>query len=203
MRPIRLADARVNPPVVIAATILRRFPPGRLSEVEAAWSPARRELVAAHQSAGSDLESSHWNWAGKAERAERGELTLFAVECEGAVQGLMAVPARPRSSMLAPGRSGLYVDYLEAAPWNQRAPGHPPRFVGVGTVLVAEAVVVSDELGLGGGVGLHSLPQAEPFYERKCAMRRVGPDPGYYDLTYFEYAEGEAAAWLAGARATR
>ena len=68
------------------------------------------------QASGSDLESSHWNWKFKVERVERGESMLFAVECEGAIQGLMAIPSVPRLSLLTPGQSVVYVDYLETAP---------------------------------------------------------------------------------------
>jgi len=38
--------------------------------------------------------------------------------------------------------------------------------MGVGTILIAEAVRPSLEIGLTGRVGLHSLPQAEAFYTR-------------------------------------
>ena len=63
-------------------------------------------------------------------------------------------------------------------------------------MLIAEAVRLSMEMGLGGLVGLHSLPQAEAFYAR-CRMTRVGTDPFYYDLTYFEYTGQQASDWLA------
>jgi hypothetical protein len=145
----------------------------------------------------ADLESGHWNWKSKEERVERGDLGLFAVECEGAIQGLMAIPARPRPAFLTPGQSLVYVDYLEAAPWNQRAPGRPRRFEGAGSALVIEAIIVSMELGFRGRVGLHSLPQAEHFYKNNCRMARVGLDPAYHDLAYFEYSEEAGIARLA------
>ncbi|VTR96316.1 Uncharacterized protein OS=Methylomonas sp. FJG1 GN=JT25_10440 PE=4 SV=1 [Gemmata massiliana] len=50
-----------------------------------------------------------------------------------------------------------------------------------------------------GRVGLHSLPQAEDFYNR-CGMTRIGPDPHYYDLVYFEYPDGVAGAQLTAMR---
>ena len=65
------------------------------------------------------------------------------------------------------------------------------------TVLITEAVRLSLEMGLGGRVGLHSLPQAEGFYTHRCRMTRVGTDPHYYDLTYFEYTGQQATDWLA------
>jgi hypothetical protein len=66
----------------------------------------------------------------------------------------------------------------------------------VGAALITEAIIVGIEVGLGGRVGLHSLPQAEQFYAIKCGMQRIGVDPAYYHLTYFEYTESVAAAWL-------
>jgi len=70
-----------------------------------------------------------------------------------------------------------------------------PRYVGVGTLLIAEAVRLSVETGLD-GVGLHSLPQAETFYQDRCRMTRLGPDPDYYELTYFEFTGRQAVDWL-------
>ena len=55
-----------------------------------------------------------------------------------------------------------------------------------------------EKLGFGGRVGLHSLEQAERFYQEGCRMMRIGTDPVYYRLAYFEYAKGAGAAWLAG-----
>lgn len=108
----------------------------------------------------------------------------------------MAIAARPSMSVLAPGQELVYVDYLETAPWNLRTPIVAPRFSGVGTVLMAEAIAFSLQSGLNGRVGLHSLEQATEFYERGCRMRDLGPDPGYYDLQYFEYDEATAVKWL-------
>ncbi len=121
---------------------------------------------------------------------------LVAVEAEEDVQGLIALDRSSRPAVLTPGEAVVYVDYIEAAPWNLRAAAHPPHFLGAGTALIIEAVRLSKEWGLNGRVGLHSLPQAEPFYQHRCGMRRVGSDPNYYDLAYFEYPDGEGVAWL-------
>jgi hypothetical protein len=195
-RPTRLADGRVTPPVFIAANIIRAFPASRLPEVEAAWSPVRQQLDAAQQKIGSNLESSHWNWTAKEQRVEHGELSLIAVECEGEVQGLMAIPIQPRPTLLYPGKKLIYIDYLETAPWNQRSPSWPLRFLGAGAAMIAEAIIISIELGFEGRIGLHSLPQAESFYSKKCLMNRIGPDPSYYNLVYFEYDEQTGQSWL-------
>jgi len=44
----------------------------------------------------------------------------------------------------------------------------------------------SEELGYGGLVGLHSLPNAEKFY-RKMGMLEGGTDAAKENLTYFEW----------------
>jgi hypothetical protein len=109
----------------------------------------------------------------------------------------MAVLSKPRKAELRadPGPI-LYVDYLETAPWNLKGLPQPPRFLGVGTVLIIEAVKLSEENGWRRRVGLHSLPQAERFYETRCKMTRIGCDPYYLNLTYFEYTEEQATNWL-------
>lgn len=196
LRPTRIADTRVSPPVLIPAALIRNFPHTQLAAVEAAWAPARRVLAGSLRRAGITLESGHWDWSNKITRVERGELVLHAIECEGEVQGLMATKSLPRPALLAPGQAVVYIDYLEAAPWNQRAPDHPACFGGVGSALFTEAVILSTELGLGGRIGLHSLPQAEDFYA-KCEMARLGRDADYHDLVYFEYDDVRAARWLA------
>ncbi len=121
---------------------------------------------------------------------------LVGVECEGEPQGIMAILRMPRHSRHT-GEVVIYVDYLESAPWNLKGASAPPRFMGIGTVLIAEAVRLSLEMGLEGRVGLHSLPQAESFYKTRCRMTEFGADPAYYDLTYFEYTGQQATDWLA------
>jgi hypothetical protein len=97
----------------------------------------------------------------------------------------MAVENLLRRSQPAPPSWGLYVDYLEVAPWNYRVPQdrskpvvRDRRFKGVGVFLLGEALRMSVGATAGGRVGLHSLPQAEDFYSR-CEMTRIGPDPNY------------------------
>jgi hypothetical protein len=85
---------------------------------------------------------------------------------------------------------------LESAPWNLKQSTNTPRFIGVGTALIAEAIRIGVEAGLNGRVGLHSLPQAEGFYSHRCRMTRVGIDPNYFDLPYYEYLDHQATDWL-------
>jgi len=141
------------------------------------------------------LEHSHWNWCNKGESVDSGIHLLVGVEYHGEPQGLMAIlqsprPARSRNQRI------LYIDYVETAPWNLKGGHVTPRFLGVGTLLIADAIRMSVERGLAGAIGLHSLPQAEAFYER-IGMKRLGSDPDYHDLTYFEYDGQRATEWMA------
>src|SRR5262245_200004 len=123
-RRVLLVDAEVGSQVA-EAILYPDFPGERLREVEERWAGPREELVAALEAAGGFLESGHWDWRDKAERVASGQLRVVAIELMVRVQGLMAITRDPRPSVLTPGQSVLYVDYLEAAPWNQRAPEHP------------------------------------------------------------------------------
>ena len=59
-------------------------------------------------------------------------------------------------------------------------------FPGVGRSLLLFTRQRSLELGYGGGVGLHALPELEAFY---CCLQMpdYGADPEKEDLVYFEY----------------
>ncbi len=92
----------------------------------------------------------------------------------------------------------VYVEYLEAAPWNRRDIPNWTRFNGVGTVLIAAAIQLSIDEGNHGRIGLHSLPQADTFYRDKCGMTDLGLDSSYqpHPLRYFEMTENQATAFI-------
>jgi len=203
--PIRLVDCRVDPPVYIPASITRGFPinSNSMDSIERLWGPARVELASAMSAAGEHLESQHWRWHNKALQYPPEWHCLVAIECEKQVQGLMALNTLLRPSILSPGGWVVYVDYVEKAPWNFRVPSNrnlpaskTPRFAGIGPLLIAEAIRMSIGKTASGRVGLHALPEAESFYSSRCGMRRIGPDPLYHNLVYFEYPEGVASQWL-------
>lgn len=192
-RHVMLADGRSPERLLVQAVLHRDCPPHYLDAIEDEWAGARER--AAEEGPAAGFEHAHWDWRNKAPSVEAGIHLLVAIECDGAPQGVMAVQRMPLRSRLSEGHV-VYVDYLETAPWNLKRPGESARDLGGGTVLIAEAVRLSLEQGLDGRVGLHSLPQAEPFYA-KIKMTRVGIDEDYYDLAYFEYTASQAAEWLA------
>lgn len=92
----------------------------------------------------------------------------------------------------------VYVEYLEAAPWNRRNIPNWNGLSGVGTVLIAAAIQLSVDEGNRGRIGLHSLPQADAFYRDKCSMTDLGPDSTYnpHPPRYFEMTEAQAKAFI-------
>jgi hypothetical protein len=146
-RWVNLLDNRVADRPLIRASVYRDYYARELEEIEASWAEAREEAAGRGQAAGlAPLEHTHWDWRNKADSVEAGHHMLVAVECEAAIQGLMAVLRLPRRARLGDGNV-VYVDYLETAPWNLKGSVDPPRFLGVGTVLMAEAVRISAEGG--------------------------------------------------------
>lgn len=192
-RRVRLVDARSAGKPLVDATLYRDFPWTELDDLEVDWA-AERSRVAAGVSGAVPLEHEHWDWRNKANSVRAGRHLLVAVEFDGRIQGVMAVVQSPRPARLDSKRV-LYVDYVEVAPWNLKVLTSAPQFLGVGTLLIADAVRLSHERGLEGRIGLHSLPQAEAFYSR-LTMTNLGPDPYYYDLPYFEFSSQHAYDWL-------
>lgn len=166
-----------------------------LADVEEIWQPALTVLT---RWSGREhrQESSHWNWRAKMRRVRRSPIaSSFAIVYRDVTQGVMIVDAS-RTARLEPdcGQGLVYVEYVEVAPWN-RAGWKPDRMLQwIGTVLVRAAVNRSIELGFGGRIGLHSLPQADTFY-RHIGMTNLGVDAKYQNLCYFEMTSQQAIAF--------
>ena len=76
----------------------------------------------------------------------------------------------------------------------------PPRYHGVGSILIKAAVALSEDSEFHGRIGLHSLPQANDFYANTCGMTDLGIDPDYEGLRYFEMTPEQARAFVAKGR---
>lgn len=176
-RPIKLL--RVEDKEVVDA-IITGVTSKHIKDFVKLWQP---------QLKGSDSEDSEWNWQEKNQRA-RGGNELYAVECRGVTQGLMIIEIfEERCKIQSQLRKPLvYVDYIATAPWNRFTIDNPPSYKGVGGNLIDFAVARSHELGYKGRIGLHSLPDAVPFYKKlKIGLFDCGVDPDHLDkLVYFE-----------------
>lgn len=179
----------------VEAVLHLRLPAERVSATEAVWKPHREAL-------GDEIEHGHWDWHLKAELLVNPTTRCFAVECGEAIQGMLMLEEVGKVAR-HPAERGLplvFVDYLEAAPWNVRAAVQTPIYRNAGIHLLRAAVLLSRELGYRGRVGLHSLPRAEGFYERGCGMFAIGQDPRYNGLMYYELTPELADRLVEGGR---
>jgi hypothetical protein len=200
--PTTLFDRRSTQ--TVPATLRFGLTAAEILAVEAVWGLWRRAAVERLVAAGFPQDEMpqhwHWDWGSKVPRLDLLGYRGVGVECDGELQGLMLLSTANHAARLAPEMDHplVYVDYVESAPWNVSPLAETPRFGGVGQRLIWAAVRASVEEGFHGRLGLHSLPQAEDFYEQKCGMVRVGADPDYESLTYFELTRERAAVILAG-----
>ena len=189
-----------------------------LLDAQALWAPEKILIAKQFLQRGVDKahwpQSLHWNWAEKAVALQPyapGPLSafrLFGIAAEGKWQGiLLACSVGHHAKLGAPNRDLVYVDFVENAPWNWDLQhiDQKRRLGGLGRQLLELAVQWSEDLGLKGRTGLHSLYQSESFYRDGCKMTDLGEDPGYNPrltrpLRYFEFSEAQARAFLGGAQ---
>ncbi len=200
--PAFLFDVERDKPV--DAELLDGIGDAQLVDWEDEWMPelfkAVKRLRRAGLSSQHSPENLHWNWRNKAE-VMRGLLAMrgFSVICGGITQGMMFVDmAAYRCRLLDQVDQHLvYIEFLESAPWNRKELlFDPPRFRGVGSLLIRAAIEVSREEGFKGRIGLHSLPQANHWYANSCGMTDLGVDPNKQDLRYFEMTVAQADAFI-------
>lgn len=187
------------------AELLDAITEQQLADWEGEWMPELFKAVQRLRRAGVERrlwpESRHWNWRTKA-MALQGMLAHpgFSVMCAGVTQGMMILDTTMKRCRLEgqKGKNLVYVDFVENAPWNRRELFNPPRYRGVGSVLIHAAVVLSQHEEFLGRIGLHSLPQANSFYANTCGMTDLGvdPDPAHQGLRYFEMTPEQAEAFI-------
>ena len=166
-----------------------------------AWQPALGAIKAALLQQGVPKpewpQTGHWNWAAKVAKDDLLGFRNFSVTADGMTQALMRVDLTKTARLDGVrGKPLVYVDYLEVAPWNQSFAGTSKKYRGGGPILLTAAVGLSFDEGFKGRVGLHSLPQAESFYEKE-GMIDLGPDAQVQNLRYYEMTSDVAQTLLA------
>ncbi|MGH7138251.1 MAG: hypothetical protein ACREHD_21065 [Pirellulales bacterium] len=167
--------------------------------------PVRDEAVAQMKRRGVPRhlfpQHAHWDWAAKADLLRLLATCAFAIECDGEWQGAMMTSTAGHFARLDPdrGKPGVYVKYIESAPWNLAQLNPAPRYGAIGTRLIEAAVRLSVDENFRGRVGLHSLPNpdTQSFYER-CGMVCLGVDPDVEHLPYYEMTRERATLFLTG-----
>jgi hypothetical protein len=188
-----------------AGTLFFGIADHNLEHYEQKWLPEllrRRREAAKLLKAGYKIgivEDAHWDWAKKMLREHRAPLGFrsCAVEVEGETEGLMQVELATHRSRGNKNLNLAYVDYISIAPWNRPWPEQPPRFKGIGSILLREAVRTSIDDGFRGRIGLHALPGATTWYRDKLKMKAFGADLDYQGLLYFEFTEDQAKRFMA------
>lgn len=142
------------------------------------------------------VEDAHWDWEHKV-FLKQGSLSYrhFALECNEKTEGMMQLELSMHRSRLEPGRHLVYVSYISVAPWSRKALTATPRYRGVGSILLAQAIGTSLEEGFHGRIGLHSLPGAADWY-RGYKMTSFGKDPNYENLESFEMSANAATEFM-------
>lgn len=197
-RPILLMDGGTREPV--EATLIQDVSAAEVQAADALWSAFSQEAAQTARAGGVPAwelpEHRHWQWQRKMQTATPAR-RFFGVECQGEMQGLMAVRMDKLGRL--PEQAGLplvYVDYLATAPWNYvpflALIGRAPRFRRSGEAMMQASVALSREIGRQGRIGLHALPQADSFYAR-LGMNALGIDEAYESLGYFEMTPEQAS----------
>ncbi len=205
--PIQLLDAATDK--LVEAELHDDIAEKQLIDWQFQWRPAMQtylKRLAENGIGPKDTawpQSWHWDWREKINEI-RGLLghTGYSVVCRDVTQGMMRLDLTSKQArhQIQRGKPLVYVDYLEVAPWNWREPyADPPIYRMVGSVLTHAAFTRSVNEGFKGRVGLHSLPQAVPFYEH-CGFTNFGTHPDEFDgkLPYFEATPEAADTYLKG-----
>ena len=200
--PIRILERATGQPV--EAELLDSLAPEDLMVLEAVWTPERARIVLEIARAGLLHEvrpqSLSWNWRAKAHHLRLSHASGYAVVCDEEWQGAMLTKSGTHFSQLGEdrGKPLVYIDFLEVAPWNWTIPGigQTRKYGLIGPHLVERAVRLSWDEGFGGRIGLHALPQSEPFYGGACRMTSLGADEEHENLTYFELSRDNADRML-------
>ena len=95
------------------------------------------------------------------------------------------------------GKSLVYVEFLETAPWNLKDFVEEPLYGLIGIRLMEATIRLSEAEEFRGRVGLLALPQAEKFYEEKVGMVLV-KGAGSQNMEYYELTQKAAKAFLEG-----
>lgn len=119
---------------------------------------------------------------------------VYVLESNSIAQGLIILRTIEAISRLEPIKNVLYIKVLVVAPWNR--PSQSTRsYKGVGTVLLLFSILHSINLGFKGRIALHSMKEAEGFYQQ-LPFIQVGSDLFRFgaetlELKYLELPEDE------------
>jgi len=136
-----------------------------------------------------------WDWTEKHGASLTSGYEVYGLLDGASVEAMMVLNPSHKCRLKPSGESAIYVEYLAIAPWNRQPIQDPPRYKGLGKVMLGVAVSGSLERGMLGRCGLHALHSAEGFYAR-VGMTDVGLDKAAGNYRYFEFSAEGASKFL-------
>ena len=140
------------------------------------------------------LEDYKWNWSKKAFFYSTSEYNWFFLRTSEGVQGV-CLTYHPRISVYQ-SVNIFYIKYLSSAPWNRNCSLHDRQYKGIGTEILRQVqLYFIKKYHYNHGFSLHSLPQAQKFYE-KLGMVNF---PEYNDedgLLFYEISKENAISLM-------
>ncbi|POD97066.1 N-acetyltransferase [Pectobacterium odoriferum] len=114
-------------------------------------------------------EDKHWRWFNKSICLKSNEYKWFFFRVNNEVQAACLI-YHPKTSVLE-NKQLFYIEFIAVAPWNRYNPINVNKYKGVGSIFLKGIMSYCvDTLKYQPGMCLHSLPQAQTFYEKKLKM---------------------------------
>ena len=142
------------------------------------------------------LEDYHWNWYEKAIRYNTSGYNWFFLKTPDGIQSV-CVTFHHKKSILQ-NIDIFYIQYIASAPWNRISSLHERRYKGTGIEIIKQIQLYFVKMyHLSYGFSLHSLPQAQKFYE-KFGMVNLPEHNGLDGLFFYEIDKEHAISFTEG-----
>jgi hypothetical protein len=140
------------------------------------------------------LEDYNWNWSKKALFCNSSGYDWFFLKTYDGIQSI-CLTFHPQKSVCQ-SINIFYIKYLSSAPWNRKSSLHERKYRGVGKEILKQIqFYFLRKYHYGYGFSLHSLPQAQNFYEYIGMIKF----PEYNDengLPFYEMGKENAISFL-------
>lgn len=149
------------------------------------------ELLKALESV--QTEHMHWDWVAKSCVYKSDEYRWFYLYADKKPQGACLI-YHPKESALSK-LNIFYVEFFSSAPWNTNCVVQKREYLHVGSILLKAVLKYCTEfLKLDAGFSLHSLPQANEYYQKLNMLNVEKLDKG--EMLYFELPNDDALKLL-------
>ena len=142
------------------------------------------------------LEDYNWDWSKKAFFYNTSEYNWFFLKTSEGIQSV-CLTFHPKKSVLQ-NVDIFYIQYVASAPWNRISSLHERRYKGTGIEIIKQIQLYFIKIyNYNYGFSLHSLPQAQKFYE-KIGMINLSEYNDKNGLFFYEMDNEHAITFLEG-----